>query len=315
MQISVIIPVYNAENYVQKAVQSALQQLETAEVLLIEDCSPDNSLKICRELEEQYEKVRLVRHHDGKNHGAGATRNLGIENAKYDYIAFLDADDFYLPDRFKYAKKLFEEFTDVAGVYEAVGVDFLSTSGKQKWLSRSNSDLHTITVTDVVNSHELFEALVTSGKGTIHLNGLTVKKRIFNECGYFFKHLKLHQDTAMVVQMSVCGKLIPGRLNVPVAMRTVHDQNRILNQHDQRYDKFLYWKTLFYWAREKRLSNRRLKILYHNYIFSMYLLARNNSLLFPRNLQGLKPLFVEPLRHPFWFIAGASQFFFGRFIR
>ena len=313
MQISVIIPVYNAENYVQKAVQSALKQPEVAEVLLIEDCSPDNSLKICRELEEQNEKVRLMRHHNGQNHGAGATRNLGIENAKYDYVAFLDADDFYLPDRFIYAKKLFEESTDIAGVYEAVGVDFLSSSGKQKWLEKGcKNEVH---MTEVVNSYDLFEALVTSGKGTIHLNGLTVKKKIFDDCGYFFEHLKLHQDTAMVVQMSVCGKLIPGRSDVPVAMKTIHDQNRILNQHDQRHDKFLYWKTLFYWARERRLSNRRLKILYHNYIFSMYLLARNNSLLFPRNLQGLKPLFVELLRHPFWFITGASRFFFGRFVR
>jgi len=313
MQISVIIPVYNAENYVQKAVQSALQQPETAEVLLIEDCSPDNSLKICRELEEQYEKVRLVRHHDGKNHGAGATRNLGIENAKYDYVAFLDADDFYLPDRFKYAKKLFEQYTDIDGVYEAVGVDFLSTSGRQKWLSRSNSDL--VNMTEVVDSYDLFEALVTSGKGTIHLNGLTVKKKIFDDCGYFFEHLKLHQDTAMVVQMSVCGKLIPGRLNVPVAMRTIHDQNRILNQHDRRHNKFLYWKTLFYWAQERKLSNRRLRILFQHYIISVYFLARDNPKLFTRDFQGLKPLFAEPLRHPFWFVAAISQFVFNKLIR
>ena len=52
-------------------------------------------------------KVRLLHHPDGKNHGAGATRNVGIKNAKYDYIAFLDADDFYLSERFKVAQQLF----------------------------------------------------------------------------------------------------------------------------------------------------------------------------------------------------------------
>ena len=313
MKISVIIPVYNAEKFIRNAVQSALNQPETAEVLLIEDCSPDNSLRICRELEEQYEKVRLLRHPDGKNHGAGATRTLGIKNAKYDYIAFLDADDFYLPERFKLAQELFEAYDDIDGVYEATGVHFYDPQAERKLLSGKVKPI--MTMKAGLNAEHLFEALARGKSGFFHLDGLVVKRNLFEHCGYFFEHLKLHQDTAIIIQMSNYGKLIPGQLNKPVAMRTVHDQNRILNQHDQRHDKFLYWKTLFYWARERKLSNRRLKILYHNYILSMYSLARNNSLLFPRNLQGLKPLFVEPSRHPFWFITGASRFFFGRFVR
>jgi hypothetical protein len=112
--------------------------------------------------------------------------------------------------------------------------------------------------------------------------------------------------------MSVCGKLIPGRLNVPVAMRTVHDQNRILNQHDQSHNKFLYWKTLFYWAQERKLSDRRLRVLYNNYIFSLYRLVRNNSLHFPNNLKGLKLLFSETFKHPFWFVSATSQFVFNK---
>ena len=96
-RISVIIPVYNAADFVANAVQSALDQPETVEVLLIEDGAPDNSLEVCQALTEQYETVRLYRHSGGVNLGAGASRNLGMQNSTEDFIAFLDADDFWLP--------------------------------------------------------------------------------------------------------------------------------------------------------------------------------------------------------------------------
>ena len=67
LQISVIIPVYNAAKYITQAVESALSQPETAEVLLIEDGSPDNSLEVCQDLEKKYSKVKLLRHPDGEN--------------------------------------------------------------------------------------------------------------------------------------------------------------------------------------------------------------------------------------------------------
>ncbi|WP_228442012.1 glycosyltransferase family 2 protein [Chryseobacterium nematophagum] len=100
MKISVIIPVYNAEKYVQQAVESALQFEKVYEVILVEDGSPDNVLSVCERLRDQYPRVKLFQHADKKNHGAGASRNLGIANASGDFIAFLDADDYYLSNRF-----------------------------------------------------------------------------------------------------------------------------------------------------------------------------------------------------------------------
>ncbi|MCK4807015.1 MAG: glycosyltransferase family 2 protein [Candidatus Aegiribacteria sp.] len=104
MKISVVIPVYNAGQFVRSAVVSALNQAETAEVIRAEDNSTDDSLRVCRSLEKEYHNVLLIRHPDGEDHGAGATRNLGVRNATIEYLAFLDADDFYLVDRFKVAK-------------------------------------------------------------------------------------------------------------------------------------------------------------------------------------------------------------------
>src|SRR5690348_1774976 len=90
--VAVVIPVYNAADYIAKAVESALLQPEVSEVVLVEDRSPDNSLQICQELVGQNAKVKLFRHPNGENRGAAASRNLGVRMSSAPYIAFLDAD-------------------------------------------------------------------------------------------------------------------------------------------------------------------------------------------------------------------------------
>ena len=272
MKVSVIIPVYNAEPYIEKAVESALLQPETGEIILAEDNSPDNSLKVCKELEYKHNKVRLMRHPDGQNHGAGATRTLAIQNAKFEYIAFLDADDFYLPKRFKAAKEIFDQYHDVDGVFEATDVFFHCDEGKQKWRSSGGRDL--MTMAEDVTPDYLFEDLTTGKKGALHLDGLTVKKSLFVKTGYFLENLRLHQDTAMIIQFSALGKLLPGRLNTPVAKRGIHDQNRITAPFDRLYTRTLFWYTLFCWSNTTRLPLSRQALLFRLYMLTHLFLIR-----------------------------------------
>src|SRR6476661_1937714 len=102
MKISVVIPVYNVENYLQRAVTSVFEQPEVIELLLVEDGSSDNSIGLCRDLAEKDKRIIVLQHRDGKNRGVAASRNLGIRNASCPFVAFLDADDYYLPNRFKH---------------------------------------------------------------------------------------------------------------------------------------------------------------------------------------------------------------------
>lgn len=296
MKISVIIPVYNAEKYIIKAVKSALQQKETGEIILIEDSSHDHSLFICKELEEQYKIVRLLQHSGHKNHGAGASRNLGIKKAKYNYIAFLDADDFYLPERFKVAKELFEKYDDIDGVYEAIGAHFYNHPADHKPLPERVKSLTTVSAG--LNAEHLFEVLARGKSGFFHLDGLVVKRSLFERCGFFFKHLELHQDTAIIIQMSVYGKLIPGQLDKPVAMRGIHDQNRILSDYNAFQTRFRLWHTLFIWACEKKLAAPRLIILFHNYCYSLFKLFRETRHSHHTNWPLLGTIIHEFLKHP-----------------
>ena len=92
---TVIIPLYNKENFIQKTIESVLNQsFDDFEILIIEDCSTDNSKK--KVLEIQSDKVKLIQHLQNK--GLSASRNTGIQNANSNYVAFLDADDYWQPN-------------------------------------------------------------------------------------------------------------------------------------------------------------------------------------------------------------------------
>ena len=224
-----IIPVYHAAEFIQQAVESALVQPEVIEVILVEDASPDNSLAVCEALAAAHERVHLYRHPDGANHGAGASRNLAIQRSTCPYIAFLDADDFYLPGRFDRARATFEAYPDVEGVYEAVGTHFESETARQQWQAAQSLDAFSelTTMTRHVDPGQLFETLVAGGAGYFCTPGLVVKRSILDKTGLFDENLRLHQDTAMWIKMAAVGCLVPGRLDQPVAMRRIHTRNRI----------------------------------------------------------------------------------------
>lgn len=89
--ISIIIPVYNAADYIAQTVESIFRQTYSDfELLLIVDGAADNSLSICRDLQTQDTRISVM---DKQNEGVSATRNLGIRLAKGQYICFVDSDD------------------------------------------------------------------------------------------------------------------------------------------------------------------------------------------------------------------------------
>lgn len=102
--ISIIIPIYNAENYLRKCFNSLINQTYSQiEVIMINDGSTDESLKICEEYVAKDKRFKLI---NIKNHGQGYARNIGITNAKGEYIGFIDADDFVELDMYEILYKI-----------------------------------------------------------------------------------------------------------------------------------------------------------------------------------------------------------------
>lgn len=264
MNISVVIPVYNAEKYVSQAVESALQFDEVHEVILVEDRSPDHALEVCRQLSEKYDKVKLYQHPDKGNHGAGPSRNVGIEKATGDFIAFLDADDYFLPNRFDAEKELFKN-PDVEGVYGALGVHYYSEKAKEQYYKLFGDRL-----TTVYKRYEPKDVF----KGQIHMLGsfglfsidtLTVRRDSLKKMKVLFKpHLKLHEDTEFLLRLSYYLNLYPGIIDQAIAIRGVHENNRITKVNTRvinpAISRALLWNEIDNWSQEEDAISEDIRI-------------------------------------------------------
>lgn len=93
MKISVIIPIFNVEKYLSKCIESVLSQTyKNLEIILIDDCGNDNSIKIAQKYIQQDSRIKIIHH--SSNKGLAPARNTGLENSSGDYIFFLDSDDY-----------------------------------------------------------------------------------------------------------------------------------------------------------------------------------------------------------------------------
>lgn len=96
--VSIVTPVYNAQNYLEETILSVINQTYSNwELLLIDDCSTDNSYEIIEKYLKKDKRIRYLK--NDKNSGPAITRNKGIKEAKGEYIAFLDSDDLWYENK------------------------------------------------------------------------------------------------------------------------------------------------------------------------------------------------------------------------
>ena len=99
-KVSVIVPFYNVEKYIEKCLNSLVNQtLEEIEIILVNDGSQDNSEKIAKEFQEKY--ADKIKYYEKSNGGLGDARNFGINYATGEYTAFLDSDDYVEPSMYE----------------------------------------------------------------------------------------------------------------------------------------------------------------------------------------------------------------------
>lgn len=121
-KVSVIMPMYKGARFIKAAVDGLLDQsLAELEVIVIDDCSPDDSLDVCRKLYGDNERVQILA--QPQNMGPGEARNAGIKAARGEYIAFADCDDGVLKNAYKEMYELAKEKND-ADVVHSMGIIF-----------------------------------------------------------------------------------------------------------------------------------------------------------------------------------------------
>lgn len=282
--VSVIIPVYNAEQYIRRAVKSVLDQDEVTEIFIVEDGSQDNSQEICLQLAASDKRIKLLQHPGKKNRGVSASRNLGIKNAKNNFIAFLDADDYYLPNRFRQTRACFEADESIEGVYEMVGI---------------HSDellLKPYSLIEEVSPNELFENLQPIGhKVWFHIDGLTVKKSIFEGTGFFNESLKTSEDTFQSFKMASICKLVPGEINNPVALSEQLSTGLSSNRSQVKKDFILMLLNLFRFCNKISVANSKKELVLTKLFFFISNSPNNESYRVLEKLNlFIKVIFTDP---------------------
>ncbi|MEI0749670.1 glycosyltransferase [Brachyspira pulli] len=111
IKVSIIVPVYNVEKYLEKCLDSIINQtLKDIEIICIDDCSSDSSYSILERY--SYKDSRIIIYKNIKNSGSGFSRNVGLSKAKGEYIGFIDSDDYI-------DKRYFEELYNTAKKYNS----------------------------------------------------------------------------------------------------------------------------------------------------------------------------------------------------
>ncbi|MCG3708945.1 glycosyltransferase [Aliarcobacter butzleri] len=180
-KISVIIPIYNTEKYLDKCLNSCINQtFKDIEIILINDGSTDNSFEICKEYLKIDSRIRLF---NQENRGQGFSRNFGIMKSKSDFIYFLDSDDFIEPDTIEqlYNQVIFDKSDIVIGGWEKVNEDL-------NQIIKTNPAIDV----DVLNSKNKV-SYIFSFQFTYVACGILINKKIFLDNFLFFPNY-FHED-------------------------------------------------------------------------------------------------------------------------
>ncbi len=126
--ISVIMPAFNAEKTIEQAIRSVLNQTyQNFELIIVDDCSNDRTLSIARALSGKDYRVRILMNKE--NLGVSQSRNNGVEDAKSDWIAFLDSDDMWLPEKLE--KQVSAIFAEASGPICFTGSSFINDENQK----------------------------------------------------------------------------------------------------------------------------------------------------------------------------------------
>ncbi len=226
-QVSVIIPVYNRERFLKQAVESALRLKEVGEIILIDDGSSDGSLNLCKKLVKEHGNIILLQHPGGVNKGISASRNLGINHASQPFIAFLDSDDWYLPDRFFKEKEIFQEYPLADAIYSSTILE-----ENQNDLSKINGLNFDIRKSIGLNASPkiFYKNLVKFRKSIFHTNSITIKTEFLLKDQLFDERLKLHEDSELWMRLLRRGNFFAGEIENPVAVIRRHKNNTITSR-------------------------------------------------------------------------------------
>ena len=192
-KVSVIVPVYNVEKYLEKCLDSLVNQtLKDIEIIVVNDGSPDNSQKIIDKYAKKYKNIKAFIKENG---GLSDARNYGLKKAAGDYIAFVDSDDYVSTDMYK---KMYEKA--VSGNFDMVVCDINYVYENSEEIKRAYSNLKTDTTDIKKTMINIYPAAWNKiYKKKLFKTGIEFKKGVWFEDVEFIYRMLPHVKTIGVV--------------------------------------------------------------------------------------------------------------------
>ena len=252
--LSIIIPIYNVEKYLEKCIKSIINQTyRNLEIILINDGSIDESAKICGKYKEQDNRIIFI---NKKNGGAASAKNEGLKVAKGDYIAFVDSDDFIEPDMIEYMVNTIKKYN--SDIIQCKLIDYYTDTVTFNQESVSEK---------IVKTKDFLYLSLKHWENNLFCNKLFKREVIKN---IFFKEGRCIDDEFFTYKCIINSKNIVisnkivynYRMRKSGVMKSESSQKQILRDRvDYLYDRYNLVKTIY-----KDLDNAFLEHLLTYYL-------------------------------------------------
>jgi glycosyltransferase involved in cell wall biosynthesis len=228
-KVSIIIPSYNSGKFLNKAIESVVSQsYRNLEIIIVNDGSIDDTEKIAKNWQEKDKRIRYIRHH--KNRGLGAARNTGIKNSQGEYIAFLDADDVWLPQKIEIQlKKLNELNAD------------LIFSNWYIWEPENDTKIKAFDSDFIKDKKDLLKFFIKKNFG--NPSTALLKKSSLNIVGLFDESLKSSEDYDLWLRFCQKGMKI-AFVDQPLIYYQVHPDQMTANTYRMRNTRLKVFKKI-----------------------------------------------------------------------
>lgn len=212
IKISIIVPCYNADKFIERCIKSIINQsLEKIELIVINDGSTDNSLEIIN----KFKGNKIIKIISKQNEGLTKTRNIGLSQAKGEYIYFVDADD-YLEDKFA-----LEKLYNIASRLnlDILVFDYFLDNGIEKKYTKSFKNTEEI----IIDKKIYFKALIEKKYLATMWNKI-IRKNLFTENNILFlENVFMQEDLNASLKLVFCAKRI-GRIKEALYNYVIHEE-------------------------------------------------------------------------------------------
>ena len=303
VDVSVVVPCFNAARYLEQAIRSVLeQQGPTLEVIVVDDGSSDDSVAVA---ERQGPKVRVLKQ---ANRGPAAARNRGVREAQGRFIAFLDADDLWLPGTLQRRLQCFDEAPDLGLVYGGFDLWHPERHGAPAWQAESRR--HVDLAAQAERSGWIYPEILLDS--LICIITVVVRREVFDAVGGFDEQLRTGEDYDFWVR--VAQRYRCRRLDETVAWYRLHEggTTRVPRPECNEYGVVLRALERFGTSGQRgvplprRLLDQRLYRLCFDHGYLHY--WHGQSAVAQRQFaQALRHSAAHPKAWAYWLLAGAKR--------